>query len=157
MKKLSIVFVMAVMASSLMAADFSGTWVLNSDKSELGEGGRGRMAASKMVVTQTDKDIKIESTSQGRNGEERVRTQELTLDGTEQKTSNERGETVSSAKLENEKLLVTTMRKMERNGQTFEFTTNQTWELKSEMELVVAAKTSSSRGDREMKLVYEKK
>ncbi len=157
MKNLSIVFVFVLLAFSLMAADFSGTWALNSDKSELGEGGRGRMAASKMVVTQTDKDIKIESTSQGRDGEERVRVEELTLDGKEQKTSNDRGETVSSAKLEDGKLVVTTMRKMERNGETFESTTNQTWELKSETELVVAVKSSSSRGEREMKLVYEKK
>jgi hypothetical protein len=157
MRNVVFFLMLVALSSALVAADFSGTWVLNEQKSELGEGRSGRMAAAKMVVTQTKETISIETTRAGRDGQERVQTQELTLDGKEKVTKNDRGETASVAKIEGDVLAMTTVRKMERNGETFESTTNQKWELKSETELLVAVKSSSSRGDRELTLVYDKK
>ena len=154
--KLSL-FAVLVLSVALFAADFSGTWMLNKEKSELGEGGGSRMASLKLVVTQSDKTIKIESTSEGRDGQERVRTQDLTLDGKQVTTSNDRGETVSSAKMDGETLMITTLRKMERNGESFEFTTDQKWQLTSDKVLTMEVKSESPRGERQLKLVYDKK
>jgi len=156
MKNTIVLVVVLMLSTALFGADFSGTWMLNKEKSELGEGRGSRMAALKMVVTQSEENIKIETTLQGRDGQERVRTRELTLDGKEVTTSNERGETVSSAKVDGETLLLTTLRKMERNGETFEMTSNQKWTLTAENVLTVNIKSESPRGERELKLVYDK-
>ncbi|MBN1480288.1 hypothetical protein EH223_20070 [candidate division KSB1 bacterium] len=145
-----------VLSATVFAADFSGTWILNREKSELGEGRGGRMAAAQMVVVQAENTLKIERTVTGRDGEERVMTEEMTLDGKETKTSGERGETINTAKMETDVLTINTVRKFERNGETFEMTSEQKWTMEGDM-LVVNSKTESSRGTRELKLVYDKK
>jgi hypothetical protein len=155
MKNKLIALLVLMFSFSLLAADFGGTWVLNQDKSELGEGRGRRMAAAKMVVTQGENSLTIERTLTGRNGEERVRTEEMTLDGKDVKTSNERGETISSAKMDGGVLTIQTVRKFERNGETFETTSEQKWQMDGEM-LVVNSTSESPRGTRELKLVYNK-
>ena len=59
MKNILVFCLSVLLVSAVMAADFSGTWTLNQEKSEMGEGGRGRMAALKMVVEQKENTIKI--------------------------------------------------------------------------------------------------
>jgi len=154
--KLNMFLLTILLVSALVfAADFSGTWVLNSDKSELGEGG-GRMAATKLVVTQGENSLKIESTRTGRDGEERTNTEEVTLDGKEIKKSTDRGDTISSAKLDGDALKLWQTRTMSRDGETMEIKSEQTWKL-VDGALVVDSKSESPRGERVVKLVYDKK
>ncbi len=146
-----------LLCATVFAVDFSGTWVLNNDKSEFGEGRGGRMAAKKLVVEQNDNALKIESTREGRNGEDRTRTEELTLDGKETKDSTNWGESVSTAKIADDVLTINTKRTFERNGQSNEMTTEQTWSLQEDgKQLLVHSKSNSPWGENDVKLVYDK-
>ena len=61
--------------------DFSGKWVLNESKSELGEG--RFFSAPKMTVAMEANAMTIERTRIGRDGQERIMSETLTLDGKE--------------------------------------------------------------------------
>ena len=116
-----IVLMLMIVGTGLSAAevDFTGTWVMNEEKSEFGEGRFGRMAARKMVVQQSEDTLKIERTWRGRNDEERLTTEELTLDGKEVTKTSEWGESVMSASWQDKILVINTTRNMSRNGDTF--------------------------------------
>ncbi len=80
MKK--IVFLLsAVFFSTLLFAqtDFSGTWTLNTSKSQLGE---RSFAPKSLVITQKGNEMTVESLSEFQ-GQERTRTSKYTLDGKE--------------------------------------------------------------------------
>jgi hypothetical protein len=156
--KSTLVFLLVILLATVtIAADFSGSWALNKDKSELGEGRRGRMAATKLVVAQKENSLLIESTRTGRNGEERIMKDEMTLDGKETKSSTDWAETVSTAKMDKDVLLIFTSRTFERNGESFEMKSEQKWMLDDGgKSLIIDLKTNSSRGERVMKLVYAK-
>ena len=157
MKNALFVICLLLLSSAVVATDFSGTWVLNRDKSELGEGFGARMAATKIVVVQKDDSLVIESTRIGRDGEERIMTNEMTLDGKQNKRSTEWAEIVSTAKLEGDALNIATTRLFERNGETFEMKSSQKWTLMDDGKtLNIDLKTESRRGENEMKLVYDK-
>ena len=157
MKSLVIFFAIVLLCGAVVAADFSGTWTLNRDKSELGDGPGGRMAAKKMVVEQKDNALKIESTREGRDGSDRTMTNEMTLDGKETKSSSNFGEAVTTAKIAEDVLTINTTRTFERDGQTNEMKSEQKWSLQEDgKQLVVNLKSDSPWGENEMKLVYDK-
>ncbi len=155
MRKTSIFVLMVLLSTALLAVDFSGTWALNTDKSELGDGPGARMAAKKMVVEQKENSIKIESTREGRDGSDRTMTRELTLDGKENKEESRWGDAVSTATVADDVLTVNTTRTFERDGQTSEMKSEQKWELKDNM-LVITLKSDSPWGENEMKMAYDK-
>jgi hypothetical protein len=151
---LTLAFVL--LASFAFAADFSGEWKLDKSKSDLGEG-RGRFNATKLVVKLDDEKIVIERTGQGRNGEI-TREEILTLDGKENELEGFRGSTRTvTAKWDEKKetLSISSFMKMERNGETFEITSNEVWKLDGK-ELVLNSEMKSPRGERKSKLVYGK-
>ncbi|MBN1480289.1 hypothetical protein EH223_20075 [candidate division KSB1 bacterium] len=154
----NLVFLLILLISvAVVAADFSGTWVLNREKSELGDGPGGRMAAKKMVVEQKENSLKIESTREGRDGGDRTRTQEMTLDGKENKETTEWGESVSTAQIVEDVLTIESTRTFERDGQTNSMEFKQTWTLEEEgKQLVVNMKSNSPWGENELKMVYDK-
>jgi hypothetical protein len=146
-----------LLLSTAFAADFSGSWTLNREKSELGEGPGARMAATKMVVEQKENALKIESTRQGRDGGERTRTTEMTLDGAETKSSTNFGESVTTATIEDDVLTIHTTRTFERDGQVNEMKVEQKWTLTEEGKvLIVEQKSNSPWGENEVKLSYDK-
>ena len=65
--------------------NFAGEWILDAEKSEIpeGRGGRRGWAATKMVITQEENKLVVESSRTNRNGEERVIKATYTLDGIE--------------------------------------------------------------------------
>ena len=157
MRSTMILLAIVLLSASVIAADFSGAWTLNKDKSELGEGGRGRMAATKLVVDQIENSLAIESTRMGRNGEERTMKEEMTLDGKEAEQTTNFGKAVSKAGVDGDILTISTTRTFERNGETFEMKSEQKWQLaEAGKVLKIDLKSSSPRGEREMKLVYDK-
>lgn len=156
MKNKMIVVMIFLLSVGVVAADFSGTWVLNREKSELGEGRGARMAATKLVVEQKENTLAIESTRTGRDDEERVTKEEMTLDGKETKSSTEWADAVSTAKINGEVLIIAMTRTFERNGETFEMKSEQKWALDNDGKiLVIDLKSESPRGERVMKLVYD--
>jgi hypothetical protein len=74
-------------SGSLFAEDekvnFSGEWMLDAEKSEISEsrGGRRGRATTKIVVLQEENKLTVESTGTNRDGEERTRKANYTLDG----------------------------------------------------------------------------
>jgi len=157
MKSRMILFAISLLSASVFAADFSGTWALNKDKSELGEGRRARFAATKLVVVQKENALTIESTRTGRNGEDRTMKEEMTLDGKEVKQTTDFGEAVSKAHVKDGGLVISTTRTFERNGETFEMKSEQKWQLAADGKLLtIDVKSESPRGERQMKLVYDK-
>jgi hypothetical protein len=63
-------------------SNFSGTWILNEQKSELGEYGR-MMASNKLVILQKGKKMSMERFGAAPSGEEYSYTENYTLDGKE--------------------------------------------------------------------------
>lgn len=148
--------VLVLIASLAVAADFSGEWKLDKSKSEISEG-RGRSGATKLVVKQEADKMVIERTGQGRNGEY-AREETITTDGKENELEGFRGSTRTATanwSEDKETLTISSFMKMERNGETFEITTKEVWQLDGK-NLVLNSEMKSSRGERKSKLVYTK-
>ncbi len=141
----------------LHAADktnFTGTWTLNSDKSELGERGRADLMRT---VKQEENKLTVESKSTGRDGEERTTTSTYTLDGKESVNpgfGNSERKSVVKWIEEGKKLSIKTTMEFNRNGESRVFETTETWELSSDGKTLTVI-SSSQRGDR--KMVYDLK
>jgi len=138
--------------------DFTGEWTLNEDKSDLGEG--GAFAAFKIAVKQEGNTISIERTRTGRDGEERTNSQTLTLDGKENINENERGSSNSVLTWSDDgtTLTIKSKREFDRQGETFEMNSTEVWTLTEDGKILkIQSEMSSSRGERSVSLVYEKK
>ena len=139
--------------------NFSGTWVLNEKKSELGEGPGGRrgMAASQMVITQKDNKLVVETTRQNFQGEEMTTTTEYSLDGKETKSETERRTTISTAKWSKDGKILTinSTMYMSRGGQEFSMDSIAKWNLADGM-LIIERTMSTPMGDMASKMVYDK-
>lgn len=80
MKKIVFLFSAVFFSTMLFAqTDFSGTWTLNTSKSQLGE---RSFAPKSVVIVQKGNEMSVESHNEFQ-GEERVRTSKYTLDGKE--------------------------------------------------------------------------
>ena len=123
-------FVVAIAASAFaQKTDFSGTWTLDADASQMGGGGggggRGGMMAGPITVKQTGDTLTVERTVM----DNKVTTT-YKLDGTESTNQmmGRGGQTMeakSVAKWDGSKLVITTKREM--GGNTVE--TTETWSL----------------------------
>jgi len=137
--------------------DFAGEWTLNEDKSEMGE---GRFGPSKtLTITQAENSLVVDRTRTGRDGQEMKIKDEYTLDGEEKLTENERGtrKTIASWSEDGKILTINSHRKMTRDGQTFEITSEATWVLSEDgSTLTIKASSSSPRGQMSNVLVYDK-
>ena len=142
-------FVVAIAVSAFaQKTDFSGTWTLDADASQMGGGGRGgAMMAGPITVKQTGDTLTVERTF----GDNKV-TSTYKLDGSETtNTMMGRGgqsvEARSTARWDGSKLVITTKREFQ--GNTFE--TSQTWSLANG---VLTIENTGGRGA--SKLVYKK-
>ena len=142
------------------SADFSGTLVLNTEKSELGDqssGRRGGMPAAKLVVTQKDNNLTVESFRKDQDGNEVSMSSTYTLDGIECKNGDENRKSVSTAVWSADGMLLTITSDitMSRNGQDFTMKMVEKWSLGDGM-LTVDGTRTTQRGERTTKAVYNK-
>lgn len=158
---LCMVVVLLLGAVAVMAQDakvnFSGEWVLNTDKSEMGEGrGRGR-GASKMVVIQEGNKLVKESYRQNRDGEEVKTESAYTLDGKECENEIRSGTAISCAEWskDGKTLTIETESSMSRGDQEFTMESTEEWSLKDNA-LIIERTMSSPMGERESTMVYDK-
>jgi hypothetical protein len=139
-------------------ANFSGDWKLDESKSELGNAA-GRVARS-LKAEQKDNDITISRTTPGFNGGDPVTTTyTVTYDGKVTESEGFGGsKRKSTAKWSDDGLTLTinSVMNFERDGQTMEFKSNETWSLTSDGLLSVVTHSSSSRGESTTKAVYSK-
>ena len=151
----------AVLFSFKTVADhpnFSGDWKLDESKSELGEFG-GRVARS-LKADQKDNDITIARTTPGFNGGDPVTTTlTLTFDGKVTESEGFGGskrKSTASWSADGSTLTVNTSTTFERDGQTSEFKSTETWTLTKDGLLSVVTHSNSPRGESTTKAVYKK-
>ena len=166
-KRVFQLLVMAVLGSLLVIpanalaakkANFTGEWALNESKSELGE---GRMFSPvKMTVQQEGNSITLERTRTGRDGEERTSKEVLTLDGKESINKGENRTSTSTAtwSKDGKTLTILTNTEINRQGETFKMKSTEIWTLEEDGKILkVQSDSTSPRGERSVKLVYDKK
>jgi hypothetical protein len=139
-------------------ANFSGEWALNESKSELGE---GRMFSPvKLTVQQEGNSMTLERTRTGRDGEERTSKEVLTLDGKESINKSENRTSTSTAtwSKDGKTLTIVTNTEINREGETFQMKSTEVWTLGEDGKILqVQSDSTSPRGERSVKLVYDKK
>jgi len=139
-------------------ANFSGDWKLDESKSELGNAA-GRVARS-LKAEQKDNDITISRTTPGFNGGDPVTTTfTVTYDGKVTESEGFAGsKRKSTAKWSADELTLTinSVMNFERDGQSMEIKSAETWTITKEGLLSVVTQSSSSRGESTTKAVYSK-
>lgn len=157
---LAIMLVLAtplIMNAQAGKSNFSGTWALNADKSEMGDGGgqRGRFGGGDFVAKQDANNLTVERTRPNRDGEETTTTTIYTLDGKESVSTTGRGESKSTASwsADGKSLSIATTSSFNGN----EFTSTQVWTLTDAKTLTISGTRPSQDGEMATILVYDKK
>lgn len=156
------VFCICTSATIVNSVNFSGEWKLNESKSELGQGGFG--AARTIKIASSDANgISIERISTNRDGEQVSRTEKLTFDGKEVESQNQGGFGNSTRKAsakwsdDGQSMIINAVSTFDRNGEKMEIKQKETWKLgDGGQTLTIESSSSSSFGERTMKLVYDK-
>src|SRR5688572_23799944 len=139
-------------------ANFSGDWKLNESKSELGD--FSGFVARTLKVEQKENAIAITRTTPGFNGGDPVTTSvTLSYDGKITESEGFGGsKRKSTAKWSDDGLTLTVNNTFtfERDGQTNEFKSTETWTVTKDGLLSVVAHSNSPRGESTTKAIYKK-
>lgn len=155
-------------ASAQSAPDFSGTWLLNQQKSEMPQprrpgggrperpgGGPGRpsgLAAEKMTIVQQGDELRVQTEDPG-GGTETV----FNLGAGPQEVSTPRGPATVDAKWETGVLVVERVQEFETPRGNMKIEQLQRWALSEDGNTLTQETVSQTpRGERRSKLVYER-
>jgi len=133
-------------------ADFSGNWVLNKEKSELGE---RSWADNNKNIKQEDNKLVVERKFTGRDGEEMTATDTYSLDGKESVNKgfgNSESKSTATWSEDGKTLTIKTSFSFERDGETRTFENTEIWVLSDEGKTLVIT-SKNNRGER--KMVYD--
>ena len=137
--------------------NFSGEWLFNESKSDMGE---GRFQTSlKLTITQEGNNLTIEKLQTGRDGQEMKITQKLTLDGKESKNTARRGTRKSTVTWSDDGKTLTIKSTMvfDRGGETMEMKSVEQWKLTGGGKILsIDTSSSTPRGKRKATMVYNK-
>lgn len=139
--------------------DFSGEWIINETKSNLGDFG-GRGASQALAITHSGIHLTIERTGIGRDGQETINVEKLTLDGKqcENTTNNRTRKSTATWSDDGKALTINSVMAFNRQGQTMEMKSKEVWTLKDGGKtLTIDSSSSTPRGERKTALVYDKK
>jgi hypothetical protein len=175
-KKNRIAALVAVMAVTVMTlnmngqgskVNFSGSWVLNAEKSNSGqEAGQGQGQGQRMggfggdfTAKHESNLLTVERTREGRDGTSRTTVNKYTLDGKESINSTGRGESKSVAtwSADGKKLTIKTSRTMDMNGESRTMVSTEEWSLTDAKTLTVITTMATPNGERKATAVYNKK
>ena len=159
----SLTVVLALIAPEMIhaqagKANFSGTWVLNTSKSTMpqggGGGGRGggRMGGSSTFTVTQDANV-LTQTRTSQDGTSRAT--KYTLDGKETVNSTGRGERKSTAKWSGDGKSLTITTKSSYNGN--ERTSTEVWSLTDARTLSIVSTRPGRDGEMKLTMVYDKK
>ncbi len=139
--------------------NFSGTWTLNTEKSDLGQGGGQRMGGGNFVATQEANLLTVVRTRTNQNGESVTTTSKYTLDGKESVNTSTRGESksVASWSADGLTLNIATSWTMDRNGQSMTMKSTEIWTLTNAKTLTVQSSFTTQDGERKTTRVYDMK
>ena len=137
--------------------DFSGTWVLNKAKSDYQMGRGGGAPDITLKVKQSGDTIKVNEESNSERGR-RDRAYTLNINGQEQQIQGFMGRpATATAQWDGNKLAISTTMSFERQGQTMEMASDDTWSLSEDGKvLTIDGTTESSFGTRTSKRVFDK-
>ncbi len=167
-------------------ADFTGSWILNADKSHMEQPPQGQpqsddsiapptqrmgrlpedrsfrmdeFAGSNFTVFQEGNQLKIERTSSGREGQEVTITTSFTIDGKEYVNTMGRGESKSIANWSDDgkTLTIVTTRIMGRDERSKEMKTTEVWNLTDPTTLSIVSTMNTANVDQKTNMVYNKK
>lgn len=146
-------------AAIVYAANFSGEWTLNKEKSTFGEYGEN-IAPKKIFINSADNSITIERLSPTMTGEEYTIKETLTFDGRVTKsvlfaTNTKKSTTKWSA--DGGSLLISSIINFDIQGQMTEIKVEEVWKLTPDGQLSLQSTSNSTFGTLEMTLIYDKK
>lgn len=150
-----------LLSSTVLAGPegFSGTWVMNKDKSDVLMGPPdGEKPDVTMKVDATKDSVKVSQTFSSSRGEMSM-DQAYTPDGKSHEiTGPMDSKGTAEASWDGEKLILKTVFKFERNGEEMVMKNDSIWELSADGNvLTIQSKMDSPRGAREGKQVFDKK
>jgi mannan endo-1,4-beta-mannosidase len=139
-------------------ADFSGDWVLNEDKSTLGNGGAAGLPA-KLKIAQDDGSVSIQRNYVEEWREDRITKENIKLNGGENK-SEYMGfprTTTATTPANRDTLTISSIVIFNRGGKTTQALTTETWVLQNHgREICIVQTSDSPAGKRKVTLVYDK-
>ncbi|HVY73184.1 MAG TPA: glycosyl hydrolase [Puia sp.] len=140
--------------------DFSGHWVFDEEKSELGNTGSGNLAA-KLDLQATEDALDVKRTLVSEFAESRTTEEKLMLNGEEQSFKPEFGNAPRMVKArrseKGDSLYIDTRVNFTNNSRTVEWTTHETWALKNNGRVLVISQASNAFfGKRSVVAVYDK-
>jgi hypothetical protein len=157
--KLSLaVFGLLISVLTFGQANFTGSWAFNESKSNLGEG-QFRMYSPTLTITQDANTFSIERSFRNQDGDEMKTTEKYTLDGKESVNPvwNTSKKSVATWSADKNVLTVSSSMVFEFNGESNEIKTVENYSLTDGKLMTIDSKSTSSRGERVTKLVYDKK
>lgn len=171
--KLSAMFIMAAAAMMISGVtmnaqeNFSGKWVFNEAKSNLGQAqaqGQGRsgfrMGATEINVTQQGNNLTVARTRMGRDNQTNVTTEKFDLSGkaTENQTGNNTRKSTVSWSADKKVMTITTTMTMSFQGESRDVTSKEVWKLTDGGKaLSIENINNTPNGETKTTLVYDKK
>ena len=155
--------------------NFSGTWTLNADKSEMGgpggppqgqqpqgqqpQGGRMGGFGGDFTAKQEANLLTVERTISRPDSETFTITSKYTLDGKESVNSTGRGESKSTATwlADGKTLKIATSRTFDMGGESRTMNSTEEWTLTDAKTLSIKTTMTTPGGERTTKMVYDKK
>lgn len=152
-------------------ADFTGSWIFNAEKSNLGQPPQGQpqgqpqgprgggMGGGNFTARQEANLLTVERTRTTPDGQSTTVTSKYTLDGKVSVNSTGRGESKSVAtwSADGKSLTIVTTRSFERDGQTTEIKSTEVWSLSAPNTLSVLTTMNTPNGERKTTMIYNKK
>ncbi len=138
--------------------DFSGTWVLNEDRSDLGRMGAG-MAPARLEVAQQGTGLSVKTTRVVEYADDQVTEEKLVLDGSESKSEFMNSPRVTTAQLAEggREIVIDSVTTFNFGGPPSKMTSRDAWTLTDGgKELSIKRHVSSPRGEQNMTLVFSK-
>lgn len=150
-------FVPAISMAQTAKVNFSGNWVLNEEKSNLGD--NPRMGGGNFIASQEANMLSVERTRTNRDGETVTTTMKYTLDGKESINTSPRGDSksVASWSADGKTLNISTARTFEMNGETINMKTVEVWTLTNAGTITIESTATTPNGERKMTMIYDKK
>jgi len=152
----SLIAVMALLLPATVKAqsgktNFAGTWVVDTQKSTIPQGGGPRMGGSDMTVTQEANLLtRTRTTPDGS-----TKVVKYTLDGKESVNSSPRGDSKSTVTWSADGKKLTIVTKMNFDGN--ERTSTEIWNLPDPKTLEIESTHPGPNGEMKSKMVYNKK
>lgn len=138
---------------------FSGKWIFDEDKSDLGNAGAGNVP-SEMVIDQDDDILRVKKLMTVEWGNDNITNEEYYLDGTEVRSEFFNSPRISKAMLDtgDKSIKISSSVKFRRGGNTFEMKNSENWSLEKDGKVLKIIQTSTGFKGEENKvtLVFDK-